>query len=101
MEINIKAIVHGDASSDQIAAIDYIGNHARLLAGPGTGKTKTLTHRVLSLILLHNIDPDKILLLTFTRLAAAQLKDEIQKILKPQDKTIPQILTLHSFALKQ
>ena len=98
---DIKAIIHGDATSDQIEAIDHIGSHARVLAGPGTGKTKTLTLRVLSLILQHNADPDSILLLTFTRLAAAQLKDEIKKVLEPLGKTIPQVSTLHSFALRQ
>ena len=98
---DIKAIIHGDATSDQIEAIDHIGSHARLLAGPGTGKTKTLTRRVLSLILQHNADPDSIPLLTFTRLAAAQLKDEIKKVLEPLGKTIPQVSTLHSFALRQ
>ena len=98
---DIKETIHGDATSDQIEAIDHIGSHARLLAGPGTGKTKTLTRRVLSLILQHNIDPDSILLLTFTRLAAAQLRDAIKKVLEPLGKTIPQVSTLHSFALKQ
>jgi DNA helicase-2/ATP-dependent DNA helicase PcrA len=93
--------IHGDATADQISAIDHIGSHARLLAGPGTGKTKTLTRRVLSLVLQHNVDPATILLLTFTRLAAAQLKDEIKKVLEPLEKPIPQVSTLHSFALKQ
>jgi DNA helicase-2/ATP-dependent DNA helicase PcrA len=98
---DITETIHGDATSDQIKAIDHIGSHARLLAGPGTGKTKTLTRRVLSLILQHNADPETILLLTFTRLAAAQLKDEIKKVLEPLGKATPQVSTLHSFALKQ
>lgn len=98
---DIKTTIHGDATSDQIKAIDHVGSHARLLAGPGTGKTKTLTLRVLSLILQHNVDPETILLLTFTRLAAAQLKDEIKKVLEPLGKATPQVSTLHSFALRQ
>jgi len=98
---DIKTTIHGDATSDQIKAIDHVGSHARLLAGPGTGKTKTLTRRVLSLILQHNADPETILLLTFTRLAAAQLKDEIKKVLEPLGKATPQVSTLHSFALRQ
>lgn len=98
---DIKTTIHGDATSDQIKAIDHIGSHARLLAGPGTGKTKTLTRRVLSLILQHNAVPETILLLTFTRLAAAQLKDEIKKVLEPLGKATPQVSTLHSFALRQ
>ena len=76
---DIKNIIYGDSTSDQVKAIDHIGTHARLLAGPGTGKTKTITHRVLSLILNHKVEPDTIILLAFTRLAAEQLKDEIEK----------------------
>lgn len=98
---DINTIIHGNATQDQIKAIDHIGVHARLLAGPGTGKTKTLTSRVLSLILKHNVSPEKILLLTFTRLAAAQLKEEIKKVLSPFNKESPQVSTLHSFALRQ
>ena len=99
--MDIKEQIHGDATPDQIAAIDHIGKHARLLAGPGTGKTKTLTRRVLSLVLQHNIPSETILLLTFTRLAAAQLRSEIAKVLEPLGKDLPQVSTLHSFALRQ
>lgn len=38
----LEKIIHGDATPDQIKAIDHIGSHGRLLAGQGTGKTKTL-----------------------------------------------------------
>ena len=64
-------------------------------------RPKTLTRRVLSLILKYNINPEEIILLTFTRLAATQLKDEIRTVLKPLNKETPQVSTLHSFALKQ
>lgn len=100
-EAEIKKTIHGDSTDDQIGAIDHVGAHARLLAGPGTGKTKTLTRRVLSLVLKNNVDPDSILLLTFTRLAAAQLREEIKNVLEPLGKGLPQVSTLHSFALKQ
>ena len=93
--------IYGNSTDDQIKAIEHIGTHARLLAGPGTGKTKTLTRRVLYLILEHKVKPETILLLIFTRLAADQLKEEIEKDLKPLGKPIPQVSTLHSFALKQ
>ncbi len=98
---DIEDIIHGDATPDQIKAIDHIGSHGRLLAGPGTGKTKTLTHRVLSLVLKHSQSPENILLLTFTRLAAGQLRAEINNALNPHSSTMPYISTLHSFALHQ
>ena len=81
----LEKIIHGDATPDQIKAIDHIGSHGRLLAGPGTGKTQTLTHRVLSLVLTHSQAPESILLLTFMRLAAGQLRAEIQKVLDSGD----------------
>lgn len=86
---------------DQTTAVHHVGTHARLLAGPGTGKTFTLTHRVLSLVLKQGVDPESILLLTFTRLAARQLKEKLEEVLEPHNKAIPTVSTLHSFALRQ
>ena len=98
---DIKNMIYDNSTSDQIKAIDHIGIHARLLAGPGTGKTKTITRRVLSLILNHKVEPETIILLAFSRLATEQLKDEIEKTLRPLGKRAPHVATLHSFALKQ
>jgi len=86
---------------DQIRAAQHIGHHARLLAGPGTGKTRTLTRRVLALILDHGVESQRILALTFTRVAAFQLRREIQQALQLLDTETPRVSTLHSFALRQ
>ncbi|MFC2023922.1 UvrD-helicase domain-containing protein, partial [Chloroflexota bacterium] len=88
-------------SPEQIVAAGHIGSHARLLAGPGTGKTRTLTRRVLALVLEHEVQPSQILALTFTRMAASELRREIREILKPRALEIPRVSTLHSFALRQ
>ena len=98
---NSESTIYGDSTEDQIKAINHVGSHARMLAGPGTGKTRTLTRRVLSLILRHRIDASSILLLTFTRLATAQLKNEIAQALGSATHELPHVSTLHSFALKQ
>ncbi len=90
-----------ELSNEQIEAASFTGEHARLIAGPGTGKTKTLARRVLALILEYNVDPNKILILTFTRVAAQNLKKEIKKVLEPINKENPSISTFHSFALRQ
>ncbi|MDH7482539.1 MAG: ATP-dependent helicase [Armatimonadota bacterium] len=52
----------------------------RVIAGPGTGKTFALVRRVAKLIQNDNISPDKILVCTFTRTAAADLKSELSKL---------------------
>lgn len=88
-------------TDEQRRAIEYADGHARLLAGPGTGKTHVLTRKVLWLVLNQKASPQEILILTFTRLAAAQLRNELSKVLEKQDLRIPIVSTLHSFALKQ
>jgi len=88
-------------SRSQISAAEHIGTHALLLSGPGTGKTKTITSRVLALLLDHNIKPENVLVLTFTRITAYKLKNEVEIKLKPLGISTPYISTLHSFALSQ
>ena len=85
---------------EQGVAINHSGSHARLLAGPGTGKTRVLTDRVLHLISSENIQPETILVLTFTRAAASELRGRIRAGLSDEVKP-PNISTLHSFALRQ
>ena len=71
-----------DLIDDQKAAASYVGTHARLLAGPGTGKTLTLTRRVAYLVTEKNIKPSQILTLTFTRAAAFEIRNRIVDVLK-------------------
>jgi hypothetical protein len=51
-----------------------------IAAGAGTGKTKTLAHRV-ALLILSGVDPHRLLLLTFTRRAALDMTRRAQQIL--------------------
>jgi superfamily I DNA/RNA helicase/Zn-dependent peptidase ImmA (M78 family) len=66
-------------SSDQQLAIDAKEKHVHVVAGPGTGKTTTLVHRVKKLIERDGVDPRKILVLTFSNKAAAELVDRLQR----------------------
>jgi DNA helicase II / ATP-dependent DNA helicase PcrA len=84
--------------ADQQAASRHRGRHARLLAGPGTGKTKTLVELVASLINDGDARHDEILCLTFTRAAAAGLRSKIGRRIVGDP---PEVYTLHGYALKQ
>src|SRR5690349_13273099 len=100
---------------EQRAAADHIGSHSVLFAGPGTGKTRTIKGKVLSLVKRHGIPPGQILALAFTRIAANQLRDEICEVLgirkhdglEPLGETAverppaPHVSTIHAFALRQ
>jgi DNA helicase-2/ATP-dependent DNA helicase PcrA len=52
-----------------------------VIAGAGTGKTSTIAHRVAQLI-LHGVDPSRVLLLTFTRRAAAEMRRRSHDIVR-------------------
>jgi DNA helicase-2/ATP-dependent DNA helicase PcrA len=76
----------GDLNQAQRKAADYgvggadIAGPLLVIAGAGTGKTNTLAHRVANLI-LHGTPPERILLLTFTRRAAAEMIKRAERIL--------------------
>ena len=61
---------------EQRAAVYHDGSALMIVAGAGTGKTKTLAARVARLI-DDGVDPDRILLLTFTRRAAQEMLDRV------------------------
>lgn len=70
----------------------------RVMAGPGSGKTFALMRRIARL-LENGIDPKKILLVTFTRTAAQDLKKELLKLGAPGVEEI-KAGTLHSFCYR-
>lgn len=65
-----------------------------VMAGPGTGKTKTLVSRAQYLIQT-GVNPHKILILTFTNKAVGEIRDRLRK----SCNVCPHISTFHSFAL--
>jgi superfamily I DNA/RNA helicase len=68
-----------DPSDDQRAAAEASERFANVVAGPGTGKTSTLIHRVKYLIESRQVDPAHILVLTFTNKAAFELVERLRQ----------------------
>lgn len=68
-----------------------------VIAGAGTGKTMTLAHRVAHLV-LEGVDPERILLLTFTRRAAQEMTRRVETIvrraLQSKNKSVPMAIKL-------
>lgn len=84
-----------DASQDRAAF--HRGSAFQLQAGPGTGKTRTLIKRVLSLV-ASDIDPAAILILTFSNRAAGELAERIAAA-APQAAPRIWMGTFHAFGL--
>ncbi len=81
----------------QEQAVEQLNGFVLVIAGAGTGKTATLTHRIANLI-DKGIDPENILAITFTNKAANEMKKRINKILG--SKKSLNIGTFHSICLK-
>ncbi|MFF9123704.1 ATP-dependent helicase [Streptomyces sp. NPDC014889] len=78
----------------QRSVVDHRTGPLLVLAGPGTGKTTTLVESVAARI-ARGQDPDRILVLTFSRRAAVDLRDRMA--LRTGAAQVPQATTFHSF----
>jgi superfamily I DNA/RNA helicase/RecB family exonuclease len=81
----------------QQRVVDHKGGPLLVLAGPGTGKTTTIVAAVAERIERRGIDPGRILVLTFSRKAAGELRDRITARLG-RTTSEPLALTFHSYA---
>ena len=85
-------------NQSQFKAVTHQGGPLFVVAGAGTGKTKTLTSRVAYLILNH-VEPKRILALTFTNKAAREMKQRIIDITGPHASDT-WLYTFHAFGLQ-
>ena len=80
-------------SSNQKKAIEHGAGPLMVLAGPGSGKTFVITHRIKYLIEGPGINPAHILVVTFSRAAAKEMKDRFEKLCS---KSLVTFGTFHS-----
>lgn len=71
----------------------------RVMAGPGTGKTRALMQRITWLLTESKVNPQRILLATFTRVAARDLQRELERVKAPS-VALRHAGTLHAFCLR-
>ncbi len=86
-------------SQDQ--AVRHQGSPLIVLAGPGTGKTRTLTYRIAHLISSGIARSDQILAVTFTNKAAEEMRSRIEQLGSWMDQSSPPwISTFHGFCFR-
>ncbi|MBW2330037.1 MAG: UvrD-helicase domain-containing protein [Deltaproteobacteria bacterium] len=79
----------------QQEAVQYKGGPLLIVAGPGTGKTRTLTHRIAYLLLKGTARPEQVLAVTFTNKAAQEMAKRLRRLV--DDSNAWKMLTIKTF----
>ena len=82
-------------NSEQLKAVQHIGDPVLVFAGAGSGKTRVLTYKIAHLIEEIGLPPENILAVTFTNKAAQEMKNRVNKIISV-DLSKLNIGTFHS-----
>ena len=92
-----------ELNPEQLRAVKHESGPLLILAGAGSGKTKTLTHRIAYLVSQKNIWPSHILAVTFTNKAAKEMRQRLAVLLheNPDDRWfMPWMGTFHSICVR-
>ena len=83
---------------EQRRAVETVDAALLVVAGPGSGKTRTLTHRIAHLVTNQAVDPAWCLAITFTRRAAGEMRDRLRTLLPDAWERVA-LHTFHSLGL--
>ena len=84
--------------TEQMEAASIAQGPLVIVAGPGTGKTRTLTHRIAHLVTNCGATSDDCLAITFTKKAAEEMRERLAALLPHSFGTVP-VMTFHSLGL--
>lgn len=97
--ITLKNELLSNLNSEQKKAVEHFKGPLLVYAGAGSGKTKVITHRIAYLIRIHQVQPSKIVAVTFTNKAAEEMRERVQALIGPYSEKVT-IKTFHSLGLQ-
>lgn len=98
-EEKFRSLFSGLTTEQMAVMQDNKNDNILVAAGPGSGKTLVLVHKVASLLLMEDIKPEQFLMLTFSRPAALEFKNRLKKLVGTTAYYID-IFTYHGFAFQ-
>ena len=88
-----------ELNDQQRFAVTHTEGPLLILAGAGSGKTRTITYKIVHLIAQGICRSENILAVTFTNKAAEEMRSRVERLLPPVE-TLPLVSTFHSFAVR-
>ncbi|WP_278263674.1 ATP-dependent DNA helicase UvrD2 [Nocardia sp. AG03] len=101
MMVRVPALDLSVLDPEQAAAVRAPRGPVCVLAGAGTGKTRTITHRIAHLIAGGHVKPDQVLAVTFTARAAGEMRGRLRAMGLGGEAGQVQARTFHAAALRQ
>jgi len=92
-------MIFDNLNPKQKEAVNHIKGASAIYAGAGSGKTRVLIYKVLNLI-KNGIDPNSILMITFTNKAAGEMKERITKMSEGKFGRLGFVGTFHAFCAR-
>jgi DNA helicase II / ATP-dependent DNA helicase PcrA len=83
----------------QRQAVVHAGGPALVVAGAGSGKTRTVVHRIAYLMREHDVRPYQVLAVTFTNKAAGELRERVAELIGPPARDL-WVATFHAACLR-
>ena len=89
----------GNSTQEQIVRDNREQTNVLVLAGPGSGKTRVLVHRIAYLVKIKREDPRGILVLAYNRHAVAEIRERLRQLIGDEARFVA-ISTIHSLAMR-